>query len=195
VMCQSSPADVLGCRAASRESVVPGMCRAQIGCAVIDSSASRPANGGDQVREHAIRSVIELGIDGLVLTSSPVCDLLAGIRALSRGSHYLCEPAAQLLDQMPEHEALTEREDDVLRLLARGLCDKSIACDLGIAVGTVKAHVKSIMSKLGPSCRTEAASIATQRGIVELPTSSSSRVRPRQYADWLSYGPRRSGFA
>jgi hypothetical protein len=119
VMCQSSPADVLGCRAASRESVVPGMCRAQIGCAVIDSSASRPANSGDQVREHAIRSVIELGIDGLVLASSPVCDLLAGIRALSRGSHYLCEPAAQLLDQMPEHEALTEREDDVLRLLAR----------------------------------------------------------------------------
>lgn len=66
-------------------------------------------------------------------------------------------------------EPLTTREEDVLQLLARGLCNKSIAGRLGIAVGTVKAHVKSIFGKLEASSRTEAASIATELGIIAIP--------------------------
>ncbi|RKF49874.1 response regulator transcription factor [Paraburkholderia fungorum] len=140
----------------------------------------------DQVREHAVRSALEQGIHGFVLTSSPVCDLLAGVRALGRGGIYLCPPLAQQLAQISGRDALTSREGEVLRLLSMGQCNKSIACDLEIAVGTVKAHVKSIMSKLDASCRTEAARIATERGLVDLPDVSSGIKKPHlQASAWL----------
>ena len=139
-----------------------------------------------QAREHAVRSALEQGIHGFVLTSSPVHDLVAGVRVLSRGGNYFCAPVAQQLAQVAERDMLTSREDEVLRLLAKGMCNKSIARDLDIAVGTVKIHVKSIMSKLDASCRTEAASIATARGLVEVPDSSLRRVKPHPYATaWL----------
>ena len=139
-----------------------------------------------QARERAVRSALEQGIHGFVLASSPVRDLVAGVRALSRGGNYLCTPVAQQLAQVAERDMLTSREDEVLRLLAKGLCNKSIARDLDIAVGTVKAHVKSIMSKLDASCRTEAASIATERGLVDVPGSSMRRAKPHPYATvWL----------
>jgi DNA-binding NarL/FixJ family response regulator len=139
-----------------------------------------------QAREHAVRSALEQGIHGFVLASSPVCDLVAGVRALSRGGNYLCSPVAKQLALIAERDMLTSREDEVLRLLAKGLCNKSIARDLDIAVGTVKAHVKSIMSKLDANCRTEAASIATERGIVDVPDSSVRRAKPHPNATaWL----------
>ncbi len=139
-----------------------------------------------QAREHAVRCALEQGIHGFVLTSSPVCDLIAGVRALSRGGTYLCPPVARLLAQISQRDMLTSREDEVLRLLTMGLCNKSIARDLEIAVGTVKTHVKSIMSKLDASCRTEAARIATERGLIDMPDTSSGRVKPPSYATtWL----------
>jgi DNA-binding NarL/FixJ family response regulator len=144
-----------------------------------------------QAREHAVRSALEQGIHGFVLTSSPVRDLVAGVRALSRGDNYLCTPVAQRLAQVAERDMLTRREGEVLRLLAKGLCNKAIARDLDIAIGTVKAHVKSIMSKLDARCRTEAASIATERGLVDVPASSLRRMKPppHPYARaWLGPG-------
>ena len=59
-----------------------------------------------------------------------------------------------------------------------GVCNKTIAAELAIAVGTVKAHVKAIMNKLDASSRTQAARIATQRGLVELATSTTDRYAP-----------------
>lgn len=135
-----------------------------------------------QVREHAVRSALERGIHGFLLTSSPVCDLLAGVRTLSRGRTYLCPPVAHLLAQSSQRDMLTSREDEVLRLLTLGLCNKSIARDLEIAVGTVKTHVKSIMSKLDASCRTEAARIATERGLIDTHDTSSERARLLPFA-------------
>jgi DNA-binding CsgD family transcriptional regulator len=85
---------------------------------------------------------------------------------------------------------LTVREQQVLELLARGQCNKMIAPHLGIAVGTIKSHVKSIMAKLEASSRTEAASIAAERGIVGVPqfrdrrftSSTSNSIRSRKTA-------------
>ncbi|MFM0205868.1 response regulator transcription factor [Paraburkholderia sediminicola] len=139
-----------------------------------------------QAREHAVRCALEQGIHGFVLASSPVYDLLAGVRALARGDTYLCPPVARLLAQISQRDMLTSREDEVLRLLTMGLCNKSIARDLEIAVGTVKTHVKSIMAKLDASCRTEAARIATERGLIDMPDTSSGQVKPLSYAtNWL----------
>jgi DNA-binding NarL/FixJ family response regulator len=120
-------------------------------------------------REHAVRSALAQGINGIVLTTSPVGELLAGVRALSRGGSYLCPSLARLLTQTSQRDMLTSREDEVLRLLTMGQCNKSIARNLEIAVGTVKTHVKSILTKLDANCRTEAARIATERGLIDLP--------------------------
>lgn len=149
-----------------------------------------------QAREHAIRDGLLQGIHGFVLTSSPVNDLLAGIRSLCRGSTYLCPPLAARVSQLCERDILTSREDEVLRLLARGLCNKSIARDLDIAVGTVKVHVKSILAKLDAKCRTEAASIAAQRGLVDVPALTSRTVDSLPFpAHWLEPARAQASFA
>ena len=139
-----------------------------------------------EAREHAVRSGLEQGIHGFVLTSSPVSELLSGVRALFRGGKYLCAPVVHRLAQVAGRDILTSREDEVLQLLARGLCNKSIARDLDIAVGTVKTHVKAIMSKLNARSRTEAASIATQRGLVEVPHASLRHEKPHAYRSFFA---------
>ncbi len=149
-----------------------------------------------QAREHAVRSALKQGIHGFVLTSSPVHELLTAVRTLACGRPYLCATLAQQLAQVAERDILTSREDEVLRLLAKGRCNKSIARDLDIAVGTVKVHVKSIMSKLDAGSRTEAASIATERGLVDVFASSLRQVKPcSNVAAWFGALPPQPRYA
>ena len=75
--------------------------------------------------------------------------------------HYKAPPPGSTVD------VLVTRESEVLTLLVQGQCNKSIARDLSIALGTVKSHVKAILGKLDASSRTHAASIAVQRGLVD----------------------------
>ena len=65
-------------------------------------------------------------------------------------------------------EALTEREVVVLRLVAQGRTNKAIGAELGIGEGTVKFHLNNILGKLGAEDRTQAVTIALQRGILHL---------------------------
>jgi DNA-binding NarL/FixJ family response regulator len=118
-------------------------------------------------REHEVRLALEAGVHGYLLLGCPIQELIAGVNALGRGSRYLCLAVAQRMAESLTREALTPREADVLRLLVRGQCNKSIAKQLDIAVGTVKAHVKAIMGKLDASSRTQAASVAAQRGLID----------------------------
>ena len=64
--------------------------------------------------------------------------------------------------------SVTPRESEVLNLLGQGLQNKEIAAQLGISERTVKFHVGSILSKLNAGNRTEAVTIAVQRGLIEL---------------------------
>jgi DNA-binding CsgD family transcriptional regulator len=64
--------------------------------------------------------------------------------------------------------ALTPRELDVLRLVARGLGNKEIAADLGITTHTVKYHLAAVLEKLGVRSRTEAVSLGIRKGLVPL---------------------------
>lgn len=125
-------------------------------------------------REYAVRLALEAGVHGYLLLDCPIQELIDGVRALGRGSRYLCLAVSQRMAESLTREALTLREADVLRLLVRGQCNKSIAKQLDIAVGTVKAHVKAIMSKLDVSSRTEAASVAAQRGLIDGLTADES---------------------
>lgn len=102
-------------------------------------------------REHEVRLALEAGVQGYLLLGCPIPELIASVSALGRGSRYLCLAVAQRMAESLTREALTPRETDVLQLLARGQCNKSIARQLAIAVGTVKVHVKAIMASSMPA--------------------------------------------
>lgn len=129
-----------------------------------------------QVREHAVASALRMGVHGVILSRCTTDELVAAVQVLAQGSSYVCPEIAQRLVANCSRDDLTAREEEVLKLLARGQCNKTIARHLGIAVGTVKTHVKGIMMKLEASSRTEAASIAAEKGIVDVPEFRSRRV-------------------
>jgi DNA-binding NarL/FixJ family response regulator len=130
-----------------------------------------------QEREQEVRIALEAGVHGYLLLGCKVEEVVEGIHALASGRRYMCMSVAQRIADSMSREALTSRETDVLELLADGHCNKSIARQLDIAVGTVKAHVKGILSKLDASSRTQAVSIAVTRGLVGVlqPAHASAR--------------------
>jgi NarL family two-component system response regulator LiaR len=119
---------------------------------------------------------VKAGAIGYLLKDTKADDLLRAIKAAAAGQVQLSpEAAARLVREVrvPEVPAttLTERETDVLRLLAAGKANKEIAVALGIGEKTVKTHVSSILGKLGVQSRTQAALYAAQHNIVSLETS------------------------
>jgi DNA-binding NarL/FixJ family response regulator len=121
---------------------------------------------------------IEAGARGYLLKGASKNELLGAIRAASRGEALLPPVVAGKLverfTQMAQRqggdgeEALTERELEVLRLMAQGARNKEIAHDLSITERTAKAHVSSILGKLAASDRTEAVTIALRKGLIKL---------------------------
>jgi DNA-binding NarL/FixJ family response regulator len=119
---------------------------------------------------HAVRA----GAVGYLLKDAPRKDIFNAIRIAMEGGSLL-QPvvASKLLRHMGQqhilpHEMLTERELEVLNLLAQGMPNKEIAAQLVISERTAKFHVSSIMGKLGATNRTEAVSLAAQRGLITL---------------------------
>ncbi|HKQ03954.1 MAG TPA: response regulator transcription factor [Blastocatellia bacterium] len=95
-------------------------------------------------------------------------ELVEAIRAVYAGQRRIpAEVASRLAERMNRTE-LTARELEVLKHIAQGKSNKIIAADLSISEGTVKIHVNNILSKLGVSDRTHAATFALQRGIIHL---------------------------
>jgi NarL family two-component system response regulator LiaR len=120
---------------------------------------------------------VQAGAKGYLLKGAPRGQIFEAIRVVSQGDSLLQPVVASKLlrhvsDQAQEdrfiREALTEREMEVLGLLAQGKTNKEIALELVITERTVKFHVSSILGKLGAGNRTEAVTIAAQQGLVEL---------------------------
>src|SRR5512135_2096017 len=76
--------------------------------------------------------------------------------------------------EQPANTELSERELEILKLLATGLSNKEIASQLFLSVNTVKVHLRNIFAKLGVQSRTEATLIAIQRGYVNVPSTAVS---------------------
>ena len=115
-----------------------------------------------------IYCALQAGAQGYLLKDTPRADLLDAIRAVARGQQRVpTEVAARLVKRIGA-PALTEREVDVLRLMAQGRSNKVIGVELHISEGTVKFHVNNILGKLGAVDRTQAVTIALQRGILHL---------------------------
>ncbi len=111
---------------------------------------------------------LQAGAQGYLLKDSKLGELLNAIRAIHNGQKYIPpEVGAKLLQRMTNPE-LSERELEVLRLMAQGMGNQEIATVLSIGESTVKSHVNRILSKLGVSDRTQAVIIAVKRGIVNL---------------------------
>lgn len=125
--------------------------------------------------EH-IFSGLEAGAKGYLLKGASKNDLFRAIRAASKGESLL-EPAVasklverftQLSRKGPADDKLSERELEVLNLMAKGYRNKEIARDLFITEKTAKAHVSNILAKLGASDRTEAVTMALKKRIIKL---------------------------
>lgn len=117
-------------------------------------------------REWEIRKALESGVRGYVLVGCALDELAGGVRAVYRGVRYLSPPVAVRLAEILARDPLTEREEEVLRLVVDGMSNKAVARRLGIAVGTVKSHLKGIFNKLGVTSRTQAICAAEQRGLL-----------------------------
>jgi DNA-binding NarL/FixJ family response regulator len=126
------------------------------------------------LEDASVIEAVRAGAIGYLLKDTRLADLSRSIRAAAAGQVQLSpQAAARLVREVraPEPEtteALTEREVEVLRRLARGQANKEIARDLAIAEKTVKAHVSSILGKLGLQSRTQAALYAGRTGLVAL---------------------------
>ena len=115
-----------------------------------------------------IERALDAGARGYVVKGMVREELLSAIRAVHAGrKHVPAALAAKLVDHLSS-ERLTQRELEVLQQIARGLRNKEIGGELGIAEDTVKMHVKSILMKLGVNDRTEAVTLALRRGIIHL---------------------------
>ncbi len=114
---------------------------------------------------------IEAGATGYVLKDAPRQELYAAIHAAAQGQSILA-PAitTRLLNHLraPAEEALSAREIEVLRLVARGASNKEIAVALWISEATVKTHLIHTFQKLGVQDRTAAVTLALNRGILRL---------------------------
>ncbi len=122
-----------------------------------------------------IKAAIEAGANGYVMKSSDADTIVDAVRAVNEGKVILNAPLSpSLLDSAPHRvssNVLTEREQEILQLAARGLTNKAIGFQLSISDRTVQGHLANIYSKLEASSRTEAVTRAVAMGLINVPGS------------------------
>lgn len=116
--------------------------------------------------EADVRTALQSGVGGYLLGDCGLNELVEAVRAVGRGSPHLCKVAATLVAKSLTRTPLTMREGEILQLIASGMSNKLIASELSIALGTVKAHARAILDKLGACSRTQATVMAAQQGLL-----------------------------
>lgn len=130
--------------------------------------------------DERIIAALAAGANGYLLKGAPREDMFHAIRVTMQGGsllqpvvaskllRHMGQPKNTRLAEQPTYETLTERELEVLALLAQGMPNKEIAAHLVISERTAKFHISSIMGKLGATNRTEAVALAAQKGLITL---------------------------
>lgn len=125
-----------------------------------------------------VHAALRAGASGFMLKDAPAEQLVAGIRIIANGEALLAPSVTQVLidevarrpvgqpDAFPGIGKLTDRELDVVRLMARGLSNSEIAGELYLGESTIKTHVGRILSKLGARDRVQAVVAAYESGLV-----------------------------
>ena len=111
---------------------------------------------------------LQAGAKGYLLKDMFFEELETAIRSVHAGSRRIPAVIAERLAERMSGSALTDRELEVLELIVKGQSNKEIAKSLTISEATVKSHINSLLSKLGVTDRTQAATTALQRGLVHL---------------------------
>jgi DNA-binding NarL/FixJ family response regulator len=148
---------------------LPGMSGAEATAAILrEFPNARILMLSTHSGEEEVYRTLQAGAHGYVLKNMVREELLRAIRAVIEGHRYIDPSVASVLAARVGHRALTSRELEVLRMVAKGLGNKEIAAALDIAEVTVKLHVSHVLDKLNVRDRTEAATAALQRGIISL---------------------------
>jgi DNA-binding NarL/FixJ family response regulator len=121
---------------------------------------------------HAVRA-IKAGASAYMLKNMVRKDFLDAIRTVHAGRHYIAPSVAVTMASRLHEDALTEREVQVLELVAHGKSNRLIGIQLGISEATVAVHMRSVFSKLNANDRTHAVVLAVERGIIDLRTRFS----------------------
>jgi DNA-binding NarL/FixJ family response regulator len=119
-------------------------------------------------RECDIRRALKQGARGYLLQGCSLDELAHAVRETFSGNVHLGASIAQRLAESIYGDALTAREEEVLRHVVEGLCNKEIANRLDLAVGTVKSHLRAVYAKLDVKSRTHAVAVAGRRGLLQM---------------------------
>lgn len=111
---------------------------------------------------------LKVGARAFLLKSSLRRELLDAIRLVHAGRRYVPTEIAQEIAIHAAEDPLSEREIEILKLVASGKANKTIASDLSLSEDTVKAHLRNVFSKLDVNDRTHAVTVAIRRGIIVL---------------------------
>jgi two-component system, NarL family, response regulator len=115
-----------------------------------------------------IYRAVHAGAGGYLLKDTPLREMLEAIHTVHAGNRYIPRHIASRLAERMMRSNLTARELEILKMLTKGLTNKQIGHALGISENTVRNHVNSIIEKLEVCDRTEAATTAIQRGIIDV---------------------------
>ena len=118
--------------------------------------------------DEELYQAVKAGAKAYLLKGAPTAELLDVIRKVHAGETCIPPALGAKLALRMSGDALTGREVDVLKLLARGRSNKEIGSDLFICETTVKTHVRSVFTKLNVMSRTEAIAAASHRGLIRL---------------------------
>jgi DNA-binding NarL/FixJ family response regulator len=116
-----------------------------------------------------LADALEVGARGFVLKEAPLEDLVRAVERVAAGEAYVDPVLAGLLVGTPtaqQSPALTQREREVLRLLADGHANEAIGNELGISVETVRTHIRKAMAKLDADTRTQAVATALRQSLI-----------------------------
>ena len=109
---------------------------------------------------------LKAGAKGYIFKNAPVDEIIRAIKTVYEGKKYIPPEVGEKLSERLNRPQLSNRELDVLKLVAQGKTNQQIATELYISESTVKYHINGVLSKLGVSDRTQATLIAIKRGIV-----------------------------
>jgi len=118
--------------------------------------------------DNEISRAVKAGARGYMLKDARREEILDCIRRVHRGETCIPAPLVAKLAATVSSESLTSREVAVLQLLARGLSNKEIGAQLFISETTVKSHLRSVFAKLNVLSRTEAITVGSRRGIIQI---------------------------
>lgn len=129
-------------------------------------------------RDDYVFQALQLGASGFLLKTAPPEDLITAVRVVARGEALLSPSVTRRVIQEvtrhhrrvprpPDLDRLTQRELEVLRLVAEGLTNAEIAAQLYVSEATVKTHTSNVLSKLGLRDRVQAVIFAYRHGLVD----------------------------